>query len=116
MFRLSSFLVGAAMSLMLGTLAMAQPAQAETKAETKSFYSPIIFVDKEKGYIVISNSGAVFGIEVPPEAKPHLEKLPLSGLIDVVVEMRPDQAPLVKRWKIASGETTCRVFDGRECH
>jgi hypothetical protein len=84
-------------------------------AEEKSYYSPIIFVDKEKGYIVISDSGAVFGIEVPPEAKPHLDKLPSSGLIDVVVEIRPNNAPLVKRWKIAAGESACKVFDGKTC-
>lgn len=84
-------------------------------AEEKSYYSPIVFVDKEKGYIVISDSGAVFGIEVPPEAKPHLDKLPPSGLIDVVVEIRPNNAPLVKRWKIASGDSACKIFDGKTC-
>ncbi len=84
-------------------------------AEEKSYYSPIIFVDKEKGFIVISNSGAVFGVEVPPEAKPHLDKLPPSGLIDIVVEIRPDNAPLVKRWKIAAGESSCKIFDGKTC-
>ncbi len=98
--------------LIAWTHATASPSHAETK----SFYSPIIYVDKDKGYIVISNSGAVFGVEVPPEAKPHLEKLPLSGLIDLVVELRPNQAPLVKRWKIASGESSCKVFDGKDCH
>lgn len=84
-------------------------------AEEKSYYSPIIFVDREKGFIVISDSGAVFGIEVPPEAKPHLDKLPPSGLIDVVVEIRPGNAPLVKRWKITSGDSACKIFDGKTC-
>ena len=84
-------------------------------AEEKSYYSPIIFVDREKGFIVISDSGAVFGIEVPPEAKPHLDKLPPSGLIDVVVEIRPGNAPLVKQWKIAAGESACKIFDGKTC-
>ena len=84
-------------------------------AEEKSFYSPIIYVDKEKGYIVISNSGAVFGVEVAPEAKQHLAKLPPSGLIDIVVEMRPNKPPLVKRWKLAGGESACKVFDGKTC-
>jgi len=84
-------------------------------AEEKSYYSPIIFVDKEKGFIVISDSGAVFGVEVPPAAKPHLDKLPPSGLIDIVVEIRPDNAPLVKRWKITSGDSACKIFDGKIC-
>jgi hypothetical protein len=88
---------------------------ASAGAEEKSYYSPIIFVDKEKGYIVISDSGAVFGVEVSPEAKPHLDKLPSSGLIDIVVEIRPNNAPLVKRWKIASGESSCKIFDGKNC-
>ena len=92
-------------------LGWAEPAGAEEK----SYYSPIIFVDREKGFIVISDSGAVFGIEVPPEAKPHLDKLPPSGLIDVVVEIRPGNAPLVKRWKIAAGESACKIFDGKTC-
>lgn len=95
---------------------MAGPGWIESAgAEEKSYYSPIIFVDKEKGFIVISDSGAVFGIEVPPEAKPHLDKLPPSGLIDVVVEIRPGNAPLVKRWKIAAGESACKIFDGKTC-
>jgi hypothetical protein len=84
-------------------------------AEEKSYYSPIIFVDKEKGFIVISDSGAVFGVEVPPAAKPHLDKLPPSGLIDIVVEIRPNNAPLVKRWKITSGDSACKIFDGKTC-
>jgi len=84
-------------------------------AEEKSYYSPIIFVDKEKGFIVISDSGAVFGVEVSPEAKQHLDKLPPSGLIDIVVEIRPGNAPLIKRWKITSGDSACKIFDGKTC-
>jgi len=85
------------------------------RAEERSYYSPIIYVDTEKGFIVISNSGAVFGVEVPPDAKQHLAKLPQSGLIDIVVEIRPNNAPLVKRWKLASGESSCKIFDGKSC-
>lgn len=84
-------------------------------AEDKSIYSPIIFVDKEKGYIVVSSSGAVFGVEVPEAAKPHLDKLPVSGMLDIVVELRPGNAPLLKTWKLAAGESSCKVFDGKAC-
>lgn len=84
-------------------------------AEEKSFYSPIIHVNKEKGYIIISNSGAVFPVELPEAAKPHIDKLPVSGLIDIVVEIRPGSAPLLKRWKITSGESDCKIFDGKTC-
>lgn len=84
-------------------------------AEDKSFYSPIVHVDKEKGFIVVSNSGKVFAVEVPEAAKPHLEKLPVSGMIDIVVEMRGDNAPLLKTWKVAGGESSCKHFDGKTC-
>jgi hypothetical protein len=85
-------------------------------AEDKSFYSPIISVNLEEHKILISTLGAVFWIDVPDTAKPHLEKLPISGLADFVVEMKGEgQAPLLKSWKIKSGESTCKYFDGAAC-
>jgi len=85
-------------------------------AEDKSFYSPIIQVDKENHRVLISTSGSVFWIDIPDVAKPHIEKLPISGLADFVVEMRGDgQAPLLKTWKVKSGETSCTYFDGKTC-
>jgi|CXWL01.1.fsa_nt_gi hypothetical protein len=84
-------------------------------AEEKSFYSPLIAVNAEKGFILISTSAKVFPVEASAAAKPHLEKLPISGMIDIVVELRGDDPPLLKRWKVMSGETTCRVFDGKDC-
>jgi hypothetical protein len=85
-------------------------------AEEKSFYSPIISVDTENHRILISTLGAVFWIDAPDAAKPHLEKLPISGLADFVVEMRESgQAPLLKTWKVKSGETSCVYFDGTTC-
>jgi hypothetical protein len=84
-------------------------------AEDKSFYSPVIHVDKEKGFIVVSDSGKVFPVEASEAAKPHLDKLPVSGMIDVVVEMREGNAPLLKTWKVMGGESTCKMFDGKSC-
>ena len=85
-------------------------------AEEKSFYSPVIHVDKESHRILISTLGAVFWIDVPDAAKPHIEKLPISGLADFVVEMRENgQPPLLKTWKVKSGETSCTYFDGKTC-
>jgi hypothetical protein len=85
-------------------------------AEDKSFYSPVINVDKENYRILISTFGSVFWIDAPDAAKPHLEKLPVSGLVDFVVEMRGnEQAPLLKTWKVKSGETSCKYFDGKTC-
>jgi len=85
-------------------------------AEDKSFYSPVIRVDTESHRILISTLGSVFWIDVPDAAKPHLAKLPISGLVDFVVEMRENgQAPLLKTWKVKSGETSCTYFDGTTC-
>jgi hypothetical protein len=85
-------------------------------AEDRSFYSPVIHIDKEQNQILISTSASVFYIEVPEAAKPHMEKLPISGLVDFVVEMRgEDKRPLIKTWKVKSGESTCMYFNGKEC-
>jgi hypothetical protein len=54
-------------------------------------------------------------VEVPEEAKAHIEKLPQSGLVDIVVETREGQPPLLKTWKVKSGESTCLHFDGKTC-
>lgn len=85
-------------------------------AEEKSFYSPVIFIDKEQNRILISQLGGVFYIEAPEAAQPHIEKLPISGLVDFVVEMRGDgKMPLIKSWKVKSGDSTCMYFNGKEC-
>ena len=85
-------------------------------AEDRSFYSPVIYIDKEKSQILISTSATVFYIEVPDDAKPHMDKLPISSLVDFVVEMRgEDKPPLIKTWKVKSGESTCMYFNGKEC-
>ena len=85
-------------------------------AEDRSFYSPVIYIDKEKSQILISTSATVFYIEVPDDAKPHMDKLPISSLVDFVVEMRgEDKPPLIKTWKVKSGESSCMYFNGKEC-
>jgi hypothetical protein len=85
-------------------------------AEDKSFYSPVIHVDKEKHRVLISTLGSVFYVEVPEAGQPHMEKLPISGLVDFVVEMRGNgQMPVIKTWKVKSGESTCMYFNGKEC-
>jgi hypothetical protein len=85
-------------------------------AEDKSFYSPVIQVDKDNHRVLISTLGSVFYIEVPEAGQPHMDKLPVSGLVDFVVEMRGNgQLPLIKTWKIKSGESTCMYFNGKEC-
>ncbi len=104
-------LLAAAFSLSLFTLT-ASP----SFAEDKSFYSPIIYVDAENHRILISTLGSVFYIDVPEAARPHMEKLQVSSLVDFVVEMRGnDQMPVIKTWKVKSGESSCKYFDGKEC-
>ncbi|HZS12910.1 MAG TPA: hypothetical protein VFA38_11715 [Nitrospirales bacterium] len=86
------------------------------RAEDRAIYSPLIHVNPEKGFIIVSADGKVFAVEASPAAKPHLSKLPPSGMIDIVVELREkDQPPLLKKWKLASGESSCKVFDGSAC-
>src|SRR5438132_13966238 len=83
-------------------------------AEEKSFYSPVIRVDMESHRILISTSGSVFWIDVPDQSKPHLDKLPISGPADFVVQMTANaQAPLLKPWKVNSAETSCTYFTGK---
>lgn len=84
-------------------------------AEDRSFYSPIIFIDKEKNQILISTSGKVFYIEISEAAKPHIDKLPQGVLADFVVEMRGDDRPLLKKWHVTGGDSECRIFDGTKC-
>ena len=84
-------------------------------AEERSIYTPIIQIDKEKGQILVSNSGAVFFVQASEAAKPHVEKLPLSGLIDLVLETQPSGPPIIKSWKLKSGDSTCKIFDGTKC-
>ena len=87
-----------------------------TAAEDKSFYSPVIQIDKENHRVLISTLGSVFYIEVPEAGQPHMEKLPISGLVDFVVEMRGNgQMPMIKTWKVKSGESACMYFNGKEC-
>lgn len=85
-------------------------------AEDKSFYSPVIHIDVENHRILISKLGGVFYIDVPEAARPHMEKLPLSGLVDFVVDWKgDDQMPVIKTWKVKSGESACMFFNGKEC-
>lgn len=85
-------------------------------AAEKSYYSPVIHIDIENHRILISELGGVFYIDVPDVARPHMDKLPISGLVDFVVEMRgEDELPLLKTWKVKSGESTCMYFNGKEC-
>ncbi len=101
---------------MLFTMLLTIGMTSLSQAEDKSFYSPVIYVDVENHRILISQLGGVFYIDVPDIARPHIEKLPISGLVDFVVDWKgDDQMPVLKTWKVKSGESTCMYFDGKGC-
>jgi hypothetical protein len=101
---------------MLFTMLLVIGMTSSSQAEDKSFYSPVIYIDVENHRILISQLGGVFYIDVPEIARPHIEKLPISGLVDFVVDWKgDDQMPVIKTWKVKSGESTCLHFNGKEC-
>lgn len=100
----------------LFTTLLASGIAGSSYAEEKSFYSPVIYIDIEHHRILISQLGGVFYIDVPEIARPHMEKLPVSGLVDFVVDWNgSEQMPVIKTWKVKSGESTCMHFNGKEC-
>jgi len=90
-------------SLLLGLIA------SPSFAEEKSFYSPVIRVDTESHRILIPPLVRVLDRRSRC-SKPHPEKLPISGLVDFVVEMRENgKAPLLKTWKLNQGRQAART-------
>lgn len=99
-------------------LLMAAPGWAFTDEPGKegSFYSPIIRVVPDTGFILITSGSGILWLKASEAAMPHISKLPVGGLIDVVVDFQgKPNPPIIKLWKLASGESTCPVFDGKEC-
>lgn len=89
---------------------------SQSWAEDKSYYSPVIYIDIENHRVLISKLGGVFYIDVPEAARPHMDKLPISGLVDFVVEVKSEnEMPVIKTWKVKSGESACKYFNGKEC-
>ena len=97
--------------LVCALLAVVSPANAQER----SIRSPITHVNAEKGWITLDADGRIFTVEASEAARPHLFKLPHAGTIEVIVQMRGSDLPLLKRWTLVSGESTCRVFDGKLC-
>jgi hypothetical protein len=104
------------MRIMLLAILFSAAVASTSLAVDKSYYSPVIHIDVENHRILISQLGGVFYIDVPEVARPHMEKLPISGLVDFVVDWTSDdQMPVIKTWKVKSGESTCLYFNGKEC-
>ena len=81
-----------------------------------SFYSPVIRVVPDKGFILISSGSGILWLKASEAAMPHLSELPVGGLLDVVVEFQgKPNPPIIKSWKLTSGDSACPVFDGKQC-
>ncbi len=85
-------------------------------AETKSIFSPIIDIDAERGFLFVSTDSGILIVKVSEAARPHVGKLPVMGMIDIVVETKKGKnVALLKSWKLVGGESSCKVFDGEKC-
>ncbi len=81
-----------------------------------SFYSPVIRVVPDKGFLLISSGSGILWLKASEAAMPHLSALPVGGMIDVVVEFQgKPNPPIIKSWKLTSGDSTCTIFDGTQC-
>lgn len=84
--------------------------------EEGGFYSPIIRVVPDQGFILINSGSGILWLKASEAAMPHISKLPVGGLIDVVVVFQgKPNPPIIKLWKLASGDSACPVFDGKQC-
>lgn len=98
------------------TLSIVSLAFTDEPGKEGSFYSPIIRVVPDKGFILISADGGILWLRASEAAAPHLSKLPVGGLIDVTVVFQgKPNPPIIKSWKVTSGGTECNVFDGTTC-
>lgn len=111
-----SFLIGLIVFFSSLTLTFSSLAFTDEPGKEGSFYSPIIRVVPDKGFIMISTNSGVLWLKASETATPHLAKLPVGGLIDIkVVFQGKPNPPVIKSWKLASGESACNVFDGTAC-
>ncbi len=92
------------------------PVFAEASTNFKSYYSPIVRLEADKGYFLITTDSGIQWIQVEEAAKAHLKTLEVGDMIDVIVELRPDDVPpLLKSWKLARSSSPCKIFDGKSC-
>ena len=92
------------------------PVFAEASTSLKSYYSPIVRLEADKGYFLITTNSGIQWIQVEDAVKEHLKTLAVGDMIDVVVELRPDPVPpLLKSWKLARSSSPCKVLKGETC-
>lgn len=89
---------------------------AQKPGQVKSYYSPIIRIEPEKGFILITADSGILWVQVEDHVKVHLKDLGVGDMIDVTVQYRPDNLPpLLQKWKLAQSHSPCKVFDGKTC-
>ncbi len=113
-FRIGSFTLLALMLLIL--LIGPSFTLAQGPGQVKSYYSPIVRLEPEKGFLLITTDSGILWIQVEDSVKPHLMNLAVGDMIDVTVQFRPDNLPpILQKWKLARSESPCKVFDGKTC-
>ena len=90
---------------------------AEASTTLQNFKSPIMKIEADKGVFLITTDSGIQWIQVEEGAKTQLKTLNVGDMIDVIVEMRPNNTPplLLKSWKLARSSSPCKVFDGKTC-
>jgi hypothetical protein len=100
------------------------PVFAEASTSLKSYYSPIVRLEPDKGFFLITTDSGIQWIKVAEPGKTHLKTLAVGDMIDIVVELRENAEPqendqklppLLKSWKLARSDSPCKVFDGKSC-
>ena len=108
-------LLGSLLGLTMFMLTAA-PVFAEATTTFQNFNSPIVKIEADKGAFLVTTNSGIQWIQVNEEAKAHLKTLEVGDMIDIVVEMRPNNIPpLLKSWKLARSASPCKVFDGKTC-
>jgi hypothetical protein len=98
------------------TFSLTATAYTDEPGKEAAFYSPIIRVVPDKGFIMISTSSGILWLKASEAAAPHIAKLPVGGRIDVTVVFQgKPNPPIIKSWKLASGGSKCNIFDGTTC-
>ena len=89
---------------------------AQKPGQVKSYYSPIVRLEPEKGFLLITTDSGILWIQVEDQVKPHLQTLGVGDMIDVTVQFRPDNLPpILQKWKLAQSGSPCKIFDGKTC-
>ena len=105
------FLFGLMVFLLTGAMVF-----SEASTTLQNFNSPIVKIEADKGVFLITTDSGIQWIQVEEEAKVQLKTLEVGDIIDIVVEVRPDNIPpLLKSWKLARSASPCKVFDGKIC-